>query len=783
MSGRGVVGLVNGGQALPVELRQRDQWLLAAKDQYGFHKVPKSVDLTGRLIDGSSTNPDTWLAYEDACEWAHEFGLGIGYVCSKDDPFACVDLDVKNAYNAPDKPEKWTKAEVLEGYWSFAQKLNSYTERSISGQGLHVWVKGKVGRGAKRDGVEIYSQERFIVCTGDAVLQRPIVDQEIAITRVAAAMHKASGRSSSKLNLEDFDEAQVLDDQEILEHARNAENSDKFNALFFGEWQQYEEYPSQSEADMALMSLLASRSRNNQQCRRLFRSSGLGQRDKADRDDYLDRMLQKIRAGQAEEKAQAAAFKAQWERMKAAGDGDPVEETTPVLTLDQMLEEFVFIRDQSIVAQVSCPSSMARFTDMRNDFAASMSTVKGAKGKPVTAPTIDLWLKDERRLSAETITFDPRHGRFCSSPDGRRALNLYRPRSRTAPEGWAEVAKPFFEHVEYLVSDPIERHRFLDWLAHIDQRPGELPHFGFIMVALRQGVGRNWMAAVLAQVWRGHVALDFDLKQVLDKGFNGRLSRKLLAVTDEINEGKQGDQWQHAEKLKSMVTTTERHINPKYGAERVEHNCCRWLLFSNHISAIPLTDKDRRWFVIRNPDQPMPAEYYRALYAALEQPQFIAAVRQALLARDISVFNPGEKPEMNEAKRDMVEAATSEACEALAELIRSFPADVISAPEFGRLLYGDDLRPGDQRPTHRANDAGLSRWKGAPGTATADARIRVASSAHPVRVIVLRNAERWTRADADAIRQELARAHRPAMVPSSGMPVPGVPGVPVLIKG
>ena len=53
----------------------------------------------------------------------------------------------------------WAKTTIL--------RFNSYTEVSPSGTGVKIFVKGKLpGRGAARNGIEVYSQGRFFTVTG-----------------------------------------------------------------------------------------------------------------------------------------------------------------------------------------------------------------------------------------------------------------------------------------------------------------------------------------------------------------------------------------------------------------------------------------------------------------------------------------------------------------------------------------------------------------------------------------------------------------------------------------
>lgn len=293
---------------IPAELRERPQWLLAGPNEAGELKVPLTVTMSGSLAAGSHSDPGCWLDFHYASQCAAEFGYGLGYCLHQDDPYTCVDFDVKNANNLPGDPSKWTPPERIEQMRMLVQDLNSYTELSQSQQGVHVWVRGKIGEGLKRHGVEIYSQTRFIACTGMVVAALPIEDRQEEITLLASTM-RAAAEASRSSGLQEGEEE--ISDDELMARAWHADNSQKFQRLWRGEWQDMG-YPSQSEADLSLMSMLTFYSRNNEQCRRLFRHSALGNREKALANDrYLNYTLRLIRGRQAREDAALEAVNLQ----------------------------------------------------------------------------------------------------------------------------------------------------------------------------------------------------------------------------------------------------------------------------------------------------------------------------------------------------------------------------------------------------------------------------------------------------------------------------------------
>lgn len=280
-------------ERIPEEMRWDRQWCLAGPDDNGKYKAPYGFGPRGPF-KLSNTQDIHWRDYESAVEAAALYApCGIGYILTKKDAYTCIDLDIKNEINESDKT-KWTSQEQINRYWAIIRAFDSYTERSASGQGFHIWVRGKIGLGCKRDGVEVYSQERFIVCTGDVVVDKDIEERQELLDTLVAEI-----RSAAQPKIELIDREETDSDEVILQRARDAINGDKFSVLYSGDWTGY---PSQSEADLALMSIFTFYSKSNAQCRRLFRTSKLGQRAKATKNDrYLNDTLKLIRGREAKE--------------------------------------------------------------------------------------------------------------------------------------------------------------------------------------------------------------------------------------------------------------------------------------------------------------------------------------------------------------------------------------------------------------------------------------------------------------------------------------------------
>lgn len=272
---------------IPFELQQLDQWVVATgalMPDGKRNKIPLNPR-TGAKAD--PTDRSTWGSFAEAQACGYPF---VGFVLSKEDPYCIIDLDDPSV----DSDKNPIPPELVEKYSATHERIlagfPSYSELSQSGRGVHIICRGSIPHGVRRGKVEIYSDQRYMICTGNVHKPLPIVDCQEQLM----GMFHAMNAEQPQIDLEQIDGH--LTDEQIYHMGSTAANATKFNELWAGEWRHRPEWTSQSEADFALLSMLAFYTKDNEQVRRLFRWSGLV-RDKSLRTDtYLDTALRKIRA-------------------------------------------------------------------------------------------------------------------------------------------------------------------------------------------------------------------------------------------------------------------------------------------------------------------------------------------------------------------------------------------------------------------------------------------------------------------------------------------------------
>jgi len=266
-------------------IRDLRQWLCWRTEERDgkLTKVPYSP-LTGEKA--SSTDPQTWAKYSEAVTAHKEHAYhGIGFVFTPEDDLCGVDLD-RCLDPETGEIEGWAN-EIIE-------ELDSYTEISPSGTGVHVLVQAELPEGRNRKGpFEAYDRGRYFTVTGRHLegTPRSIEARQEQLERVVRRVFGEPEGTNGHKELPTLGYSfQNFSDQEILEKASDADNGEKFRRLWAGD---SSGYTSASEADAALCSLLAFwTGPDPQRIDGLFRRSALCREKWTKREDYRRKTIE-----------------------------------------------------------------------------------------------------------------------------------------------------------------------------------------------------------------------------------------------------------------------------------------------------------------------------------------------------------------------------------------------------------------------------------------------------------------------------------------------------------
>lgn len=259
---------------IPAELRERRIWLktgYSGADEDGKPQYKKPVGKGGGWKDSAR-----WFTYEEACKSEHGCGIAL-------DDLLCLDFD-KVLHMPGDLSSMSADAlDVFENVRRIAG--GTYTETSTSGAGLHMiyraeevpsaWKsKGVIPLAGKGEHVDVLCKRFFVKLTGrvmgDVHTVAPAPPALLAylserIGKTAAPETQAPpaatapSASSAAPPAARMKGCKVLTAEEVPDVIRNSKSGALFSQLFdYGRVDgDVKAYPSESEADAALLLLLA----------------------------------------------------------------------------------------------------------------------------------------------------------------------------------------------------------------------------------------------------------------------------------------------------------------------------------------------------------------------------------------------------------------------------------------------------------------------------------------------------------------------------------------------
>ena len=269
---------------LPSELRQNGRFC-----SWQYESVKGRLTKMPYRLDGHRARS---TVREDFCDFdtmiAHigklnqgkrTVGLGLGIF----DGFCAVDID-----------HCVEGGKLSEMAVDIINTMDSYTEYSPSGEGIRIifraafdYDKGRYYINKREIGLEIYVSgctNKYVTLTGNTI-RRVGVNERTAELKALLEYYMKKPEAEYKLP-DDFEPHSYLTDEQVLEKAMNG-RARRFMKLY--KEGDFSDYGSQSEADLALCSMLAFWcGGDTDQMDRLFRESAL-YREKWERDDYSER--------------------------------------------------------------------------------------------------------------------------------------------------------------------------------------------------------------------------------------------------------------------------------------------------------------------------------------------------------------------------------------------------------------------------------------------------------------------------------------------------------------
>ena len=263
------------------ELKEMPIWLLwRRQNRRGkVAKVPFAVN--GKPCGTNTIYKDAWVAYEEAMgAMSKRAADGVGFVIPEGMFF--LDIDHRDL-NDPMVQE-------------LLASLNSYSEFSVSGEGIHIYglcdvAQLPISDGKLRkdyythhpdNGLELYIGDltsRFAVFTEKVIQDKPLAD---CTAGLLAILNRYLKKPHAKTALDKKADR-------VIQQLRNQKNGDKFSKLFDDGI--LEGAKSQSEADAALCALIAFRTGEDPQLiDAVFRRSAL-YREKWEREDYRSQTI------------------------------------------------------------------------------------------------------------------------------------------------------------------------------------------------------------------------------------------------------------------------------------------------------------------------------------------------------------------------------------------------------------------------------------------------------------------------------------------------------------
>ena len=586
-------------ERMPSELKRLKNWVLWGAVWNGSKWTKRPIQVSG--FGASTTNPNHWSSFNDvkqAYKHADQRGYielrekgkpiqqipvgGVGFVFDGQPDedglvFAGIDFD-----------KVISGGEIASLAQERIKRIGSYTERSVSGNGLHVIAKAQpLQGGIAHNGVEIYTSGRFFTMTGRAPENVRIIAAPDVVALLAEELRSQSG--SQRAGDGDLPTTPLP--------ANGEQTADVKTDAWFGN------LSPEKQSDVVKYAAL--HIANNS---KLFELTGNG----GNYQEYLKLALALSRSGVAEAEdifveaasiaKDADADEALRSFFKKCEDAQPRTNGVTVGTLFYIaiqcgadFSQWKQIRPISLADfRAYMPMHTYIFVPSREMWPASSVDARlGSsasewldQNKPVEqmtwAPGLPMLIKD--RLIAE--------GGWIERP-GVACFNLYLP--PVIEPGKAAEAGRWLDHIHKVFGQDDAGH-IVKWLAHRVQRPQEKINHALVLGG-NQGIGKDTLLEPVKYAVGSWNFSEVSPQHMLGR-FNGFLKSVILRVNEarDLGEINRFSFYDHMKAYTAAPPDVLR-VDEKNLREHSILNCCGVVITTNYKSnGIYLPADDRRHY-------------------------------------------------------------------------------------------------------------------------------------------------------------------------------------------
>ncbi len=558
-----------------MRLQDYKQWVLWKLQNKT--KIPYTINHT----KASSVDPLAWCDYNTAKANQHQ-ASGIGFVLTKKDPFVFIDLDHILNTDGSFKNE-WSEELV--------NRLDSYTEISPSGDGLHIVVSGLMPEGIKHktkydDGtaLEIYSHSRYMTVTENFYNnQTEIKECDLNILSEYAEASTTQKEYTHDISMPTVDNNHIsyLSDEQIV-------NMLALNNKYPSKPAKGDDY---SSVEMSFLNRLAFyTAKDALQMDRIYRNSPL-MRSKWDRptsgSTYGAISINKALSFVTETYSPAkhdVFFDSIEDIAEIVLDSED-DDGKPKLNVEGLFEN----NNQKIWFD----SSLEKFV------------IKGIGGYDVyTKQSVQQIILSMTSKNITNVPVQTMRGIYAPNrPDewndnGHNYINLAVLTKMMQTPLRIKYIPVTISKLLYNVfnGDEIMQDHFLNWLAYIVQnreRTGTAWVF-----AGKQGTGKGILVeTIIKGIFGSHGSYNITDAN-LESQFNAYLDSKLIVAINEASVDNRQSRALTNNRLKTWITDEIIHINRKNIKEIETLNYCNFIFMSNEVTPVHIESTDRRFNIV-----------------------------------------------------------------------------------------------------------------------------------------------------------------------------------------